>query len=81
MTTPTEPQEPQTRRARRRARPGAGPADRAIVTWLQKDHPLLREFIQTMAPILMSFLGSQLPTLLNGITNALTEDDDDDAQP
>lgn len=75
---PETQDQPQTRRQVRRARRGAGPGDRIIANFLQKDHPILREIFQTVAPILLGFLTSNLPMLLNNLTNALTDPEEKD---
>jgi len=65
-------------RPRRESRRQGGGGQRIIQRFLDpdNDHPILRNLIKTLGPILLTFLTTQLPTWLSGIDLAALDDDE-----
>lgn len=60
---------------RRRRRPsGVGPVQRFLDP--DREHPFLKSLLQTAGPILQAFISSQLPTLLNSLTETINPSGD-----
>lgn len=63
-------------RRRRRRRPSEGPIQRFLDP--QREHPFLKSLMQAVGPILQGFISTQLPTLLNSLTQSVDPDEIND---